>query len=112
MIEKTALAELDIDRETINRLIGLVCGRISPEDVSESAEALARRSLNRPSDVRLTLTAIDDLLDTHGIECIEVDGEVVFEYCNTGDSYYPTVAYDHRNGLYLVASWHDLMEDL
>lgn len=31
-------------------------------------------------------------------------------YCNTGDSYAPTLCYDHNSGRIFVSSWGDIVE--
>ena len=67
----------------------------------------------RSTLVHLQLWTIDRVLECHGIECIQrQDGSqgVVLEYCNTGDTYMSTVAYDHIKSKFLVTSYGQWIE--
>ena len=63
----------------------------------------------------IKLMACDLILQTCGIEYIascedswrEAQG---VSYANNGDSYAPTVCYDHRSGLFKVRGWADWVE--
>ena len=59
------------------------------------------------------LWAIDQILECHGVECIQKqDGsqDVVMEYCNTGESDQLTIAYDWLKNKFVVTSWGDWIE--
>ena len=63
--------------------------------------------------LHLQLWTIDRLLECHGVECIQrqnVTQQVDLEYCNTGDTYASTVAYDHRKQKFVITSWGDFVE--
>ena len=61
--------------------------------------------------VSLQLWVIDRLLDCHGVEGIaNHSGSVHLEYCNTGETYSSTVAYDYRKGKFVITSWGDWEE--
>jgi hypothetical protein len=63
--------------------------------------------------VKSALDNINAFLDGFGVESIgdhsrpEFDG---IEYVNLGDTYAPTVMFDHRSGRYIVGCWGDLVE--
>lgn len=61
------------------------------------------------------LRKIDEVLRTHGVEYIpsKKDGwnrAEGIDYCNSGDTYAPTVCYDNSTGNYRVSSWGDIVE--
>ena len=66
----------------------------------------------RSTLVHLQLWTIDRLLECHGIECIQHRGSqgAVLEYCNTGDTYMSTVAYDHIKSKFVVTSYGQWIE--
>lgn len=62
------------------------------------------------------MAAIDETLETFGVESISRADAGVFEaplltYCNTGDTYAPTIV-RYRGGSYLISSWGDAVEAL
>ena len=93
----------------------IISDEVDPCEVSEAADRWERWCFHRPSDLALQLCAIDDVLGTHGVECIDYrDGRDTwngprFSYCNTGDSYAATVCYDHGRGRWVVCGWADLV---
>jgi hypothetical protein len=50
-------------------------------------------------------------LETHGVGYLSDggrgSGRIVLEYCNQGDPYVPTIAYDHESGCVRLTSWGD-----
>lgn len=50
------------------------------------------------------------ILETHGTESLRNRKGEYIDYCNTGDSYAPTLVYHHGRGRYLIASWGDIAE--
>lgn len=71
---------------------------------------------HEPREREKVMAAINELLGCHGVEAIESPGgdsfeKPLMEYCNTGDSYCPTVVRDHCRGRWLVCGWADWVED-
>lgn len=65
---------------------------------------------NKKEDWELKIHAIDAIMDTFGVETL-IDGDkAIASYVNTGDTYTPTVLYDHENEEFLVTSWDDFYE--
>lgn len=63
------------------------------------------------------MVAVDEALGTFGVEAItgpewldSFHGNVVATYCNTRDSYCPTVLLCHKRGRFLLTSWGDYVE--
>jgi len=64
------------------------------------------------------LDVCDQLLDTCGVESVNDENSwddyyanSIALYCNTGDSYAPTILYDTEMGLFDVTSWGDFVEN-
>ena len=76
---------------------------------------------SRPSTLQKQLWIINELLGTHGTEIIclgdntspqRMDGsDIVLEYCNAGNTYMATVAYEYRNDRFVLTSWGDWVEN-
>lgn len=92
---------------------GLVNGSIEPDDF-DSVDAWIRQCYHRPAETELIMKAIDEVLETCGIEAIWSesfsDKCPQFTYCNTGDSYALTVLYDYFESKFIVSSWGDTVE--
>lgn len=64
------------------------------------------------------LSALNELLGMHDVECIRGDwwdryyGDCLAEYLNTEDSYAPTIVLDHQRGKWLLTSWGDFVETM
>lgn len=63
------------------------------------------------------LSALNELLELHGVEAIRDEhswdryyGDCIAEYLNTGDSYAATIVLDHQRGKWLLTSWGDFVE--
>lgn len=119
MIDTSAL---NVSPETAALISDVLSGRVDPCDVSPKTKWWKDRCYGRVSKVELQITACDELLETHGVECLNGPGEVGgyydgtdlcprYSYCNMGDPYIPTVVRDHREQEWLIAAWGDLVED-
>lgn len=67
----------------------------------------------RKYDVRLTVC--DAIMETCGVEYIAHKDDTYHEayglsYCNKGETYAPTLIYNHKRGTYRVGSWGDIVE--
>jgi len=66
---------------------------------------------HRPQAYELVIAAANELLGLHGVEAVEDrNGRVVLEYCNTGDTYAPTLIYNLTRRTFSVGSWGDYVE--
>lgn len=71
----------------------------------------ARRVLTTSTSVYRAMRALDELLETHGVEAIRNrNGHAVAEYLNTGDTYTTTILYDHTTRSFRVTSMGDWVE--
>ena len=62
--------------------------------------------------IELKLWVIDQMLDCYGVEAIMGDSysKPDLAYCNTGDTYASTVAYDYTRDKFVVTSWGNWIE--
>ena len=68
------------------------------------------RCLHEPQRLNKILYAIDEILEGHGVECIRKDGKVALEYINMGDTYIPTIVFNHQTWTFRCCSWGDIVE--
>lgn len=71
-----------------------------------------RSCFNSPSFQHLKLTIADEILGTHGVECIQAGRNKkspAIDYCNSGDTYSATLMYVSGKG-YRVGCWGDIVE--
>lgn len=63
------------------------------------------------------LKRIDELLETFGVEFIKHPKKYSYsnpaglEYCNSGDTYSPTIGYDTNKGKWYIGTWGDWYEN-
>lgn len=100
--------ELDND-ETIDDCLGMF----------ESVIHLRKQCLNPPDTIQEKLLVINELIDGHGVEPIQVSeelyqdsywGSVIGEYINLGDTYDLTIVYNVIELEWEVISWGDYFE--
>ena len=100
--------ELDND-ETIDDCLGMF----------ESVQQLRKQCYNKPDTIQEKLTVLNELIDGHGIEPIQVSeelyqdsyyGNCIGEYVNLGDTYITTIVYNTIEREWLVTSWGDYFE--
>lgn len=86
-------------------------GDVDPE-TSLAVRGWLRHCYHRPSKRELIMRAIDEELGTFGVEAITSgpEQELHANYCNTGDSYAPTVLLCHKRKRFLLTSWGDYVE--
>jgi len=102
-LKKIATAE---QYNVIRALFRRELSPIDPERFPETAN-WERRCYHTPSRRELVLAAIDECLETFGVEGFQTRRGWL-SYCNTGDSYAPTVC--ERDGIFFIASWGDIVE--
>lgn len=111
-IERLDLSNSRFDHDTAARLlVDLMNGDLDPDDF-ETVKTWVRQCYNRPSHVERAMVACDEVLGTHGVEGIFNGGDwhVVASYCNTGETYAPTVLYCHQEDEFIIASFGDYVE--
>lgn len=74
---------------------------------SKAAQHLIASSWNEPRLHELKLVAIDEILNTYGVEYIRTKKRTIY-YCNAGDTYATTVM--RVAGRYVVGCWGDIVE--
>ena len=89
----------------------------SDSAVREHPAAIKRRAecFHPPTLLDLRLHALNAAAETFGVEYISHRDDGMrdtygIEYLNTGDSYAPTLTFDHSAGTWKVASWGDIVE--
>ena len=100
------------------QIVGLIEGTIDPSTFA-SVQAWVKQCYNEPSQPEQVMCALDEILETFGVEAVTVEGawvdrfhgNIVATYCNSGDTYDATVVYDSEAGEYLITSWGDFLED-
>lgn len=97
-------------RENVLTARKLIKDIADPLLVSQAARDLHWRCHNPPSHHYLLMTALNDLLGTHGVEYIgsahTTNGPPV-EYLNTGDTYAATVVYYRDSGKFKVQGYDE-----
>jgi hypothetical protein len=100
---------------------GLIAGKITVEGNSlfPATNKWIDRCYHTPALYEQVLSALDEILGTFGVECVEIDKEHLY-YCNTGDTYETTILYhsgslscytrDLKYGEYRIGSWGDVAE--
>ena len=85
--------------------------------VREHPAAIARRAecFHPPSLLDQRLHALNAAAETYGVEYIAHRDDTYretygLEYLNTGDTYTPTLIFDHARGSWRVGSWGDVVE--
>ena len=98
------------DRRLALKLRRLLDGRLNPTLASPRCAEWVRQCYNNPSGVEQILCAADELIGTHGVECVWGEDELrpAFEYLNTGDSYAATLIWS--DGAFRVSGWADELE--
>lgn len=76
-------------------------------DNSHACQSWVRQCYNMPRLHELKLHAIDEILNTHGVEYFSTNKSSVY-YCNAGDTYATTIM--RVNGRYRVGCWGDIAE--
>jgi len=89
----------------------LITGKRDPERFYRSVADLVMRAYHRPHYDHMLMTAINEVLEGHGIECIypRDSKHPSYDYVNMGDSYTPTILL-RNDGKLIVSSWGDIVE--
>lgn len=89
----------------------LITGKRDPERFYRSVVDLVMRAYHRPSYSRMLMTAINEVIEGHGVEYIRPkdDDHPSYEYINMGDTYNATILL-RDDGKLIVSSWGDIVE--
>lgn len=88
----------------------LIMGKVAP-DYYETVVHLIARNWSHPNYTYMLMTAINEILEGHGIEVIRPreDKHPSYEYVNMGDTYLATILL-RDDGKLIVSSWGDIVE--
>lgn len=101
---RTIVRGLDCTNQQAKKIKDIFSNSVDLENY-DSVKSLIYQCYNPPGHVQKSMTAINEILEGYGVECIE---EISTQYVNMGDTYINTVCY--KNGRFYVNSWSDLME--
>jgi hypothetical protein len=119
MSRKIILSPSDVDLDYVSELqktqvAHLVTGLNTPEQYN-SVQELIKQCFNPPGWSHKTLTALNEIIEGHGVEAIWLTEDKHrtpdYEYINQGDPYVPTIMYDCCNGDFFIAAWGDILEE-
>jgi hypothetical protein len=97
---------LHIDSAQSDVVHDLLIGEADPMD-NEAVQRWVRQCYNKPSDQELLQAALDDVIDSHGVEGVS---SMDIEFLNTGDAYTGTLLW-HEGDVYLT-TYGDAVESL
>ncbi len=105
-----------LDEQQVKTVRGLIDGSLDPVEVSMETQRWVNSCDNEPSEVELIMHAIDTVMGTHGVEAVYTDYDSSLNhptavYCNTGETYDPTIVYCYQRDRFLVTSWGDYYEN-
>lgn len=76
-----------------------------------SVQDLTRQCYNPPDYAHRLMTALNEILEGYGIECIGgTNGHPVAEYVNLGDTYTVTLVRKCETGTVMITTWGDFAE--
>ena len=105
----------NVDDKGIALALRLMRGKLENHEL-EAIPAVRRRideCDHRPSRHDVTMHALNDILETHGVESlggVHVYDGAPFEYLNVGDAYTATVVWYRSSGRYYVRCYGDIVE--
>jgi len=112
--KKALIEALNITPEQADTVRGLIRGEIRTKDVTRFplANGYFARCYNPPDRLTRILECLNEVLETHGVECL---GEVrtygpPAEYLNAGDTYTATLLFDHIADNFKLTSYGDWFE--
>jgi len=90
-------------------------------NITREQAKLVRASIHNANldgmSIQTAMDIIDKALETHGVEVIRQEDiwnkfwcDARYVYCNTGETYCPTIVYDVDIEQFLLTSWGDLVE--
>lgn len=76
----------------------------------ESVITWVGQCYHEPDLIERIMCAMNEILNTHGVEAIWHKRELKATYCNTGESFAATIVYRYDPDSFQVTSWGDLIE--
>jgi len=91
-------------------LRNVIDGTVNPAKY-DSVIKLCMRAYHHPTYDHMLMTAINEILEGHGIETVRprYDKRASYDYINMGDTYNATILL-RSDGRLIVASWGDIVE--
>lgn len=111
--EKFATRVRDAFPECADAILAIIRGTRAHALTYASAARRDRESYHPHDTYVLKLEALNEVLETCGVEYIPAgrgSRSPAFEYCNTGDTYAPTILYFPDRAVWRVGSWGDQVE--
>jgi len=116
------LVPLGVSPEKTELIRQILADEVDPRDVSTACAQWYASCYHKPEVYghEMKLEAINDLLDMHGVEALDIDGYYTdegvrmcpsFSYCNAGDPYETTLLRDHCEERWIVACYGDVLEE-
>ena len=108
---------LNITDEQAQQINDLISGKLEPETFA-SVEKMIAQCFHRPNAIDMILTAINEIIDGHGIEAVTMEDayidhyyfDIVGLYINMGDTYNPTILFDTEDNEFTATTWGDFYE--
>ena len=106
----------NMTKENALLIVQLANGSISDNKFETLVSKRVDECYNRPSDVQLTMYAINKILGTYGVEGFgyysqnDIYSVDFAHYCNAGDTYLATICHDPENG-YTINDWGSIYEN-
>jgi hypothetical protein len=110
---RTIRSGLGVAPSTADRILGLIEGRINPDNV-HGVEVWALQGLNLPVQTTKVLNAINQYLDGSGVIEAYSPGreQPLAAYVCRRDAGEPTLLYDYRTKQFLVTTVYDYMLEM
>jgi len=104
-----------LDSEQVKQIRGLIDGSVNPLEASSWVRNWNNRHQNEPTKIEQIINAIDEVMNTHGVESLYTGWDNYLQhptaiYCNTGETYTPTVVYCYKTERFKIMSWGDYYE--
>lgn len=108
-----SLLELNITEEQAIAARALMAGetRVKDNPLFPKTNDWIKRCYHNAPRIDLILSALDELLEYHGVEPIKnKGGEIIAEYLNGGDTYTPTILFNYGTETFRVTCWGGFVE--
>lgn len=113
---------MDLTDEQAQTVRDLLHGKIEPDDEQRFPKTVAwkKQCYNHPNRIDLLLEALNEAVEGHGTEPINIEKAWVDRYwatccavyVNVGETYAPTIIYDTASETFDLLSWGDMLERL
>ena len=107
---KNVAERLQITEEKAAEVIALMEGSADPETY-RSVQRWVGQCYHKPSHSEMVMCALDEILETYGVEALRREGrcdpyygDCIASYCNNGHTYATTIIRDHYRERYSITS--------